>query len=98
MSVVARVIRVYQRHGIGYILRRCWHEGIRAADNFFLDLQYSGRFLGGTMESRYASSGAIATQSTDYLALSYIFDNLVQVQESDVLVDVGCGKGRVIFW
>jgi hypothetical protein len=98
MSVVARVIRVYQRHGIGYILRRCWHEGIRAADNFFLDLRSSGQFLGGNMESRYASSGANGTQSSDYLSLSYIFGNLVQVRDSDVLVDVGCGKGRIIFW
>jgi hypothetical protein len=34
--------------------------------------------------------------NTDYLALSYIFEN--RIKPTDVLVDVGCGKGRVIQW
>jgi SAM-dependent methyltransferase len=55
---------------------------------------------GGIKKSLYAHLGAYETESTDYAQLSYVFRcNKVLVHESDVLVDVGCGKGRVInFW
>jgi hypothetical protein len=42
----------------------------------------------------------MATQSMDYAQLDYLFRrNELPIHESDVLVDVGCGKGRVInYW
>lgn len=40
---------------------------------------------------------AYATRHSDYLILDRVFKK-IKIQESDVLVDVGCGKGRVILW
>lgn len=69
--------------------------GKRLLRNAFLDLKY-GAFLGGTIRSPYANLGIRDTASTDYAVLPLIFEGIVQ--ESDVLVDIGCGKGRVINW
>jgi len=67
----------------------------RLARNAALDLRY-GAFLGGTVKSPYGVLGIHDTASTDYEALPEIFENAVD--SSDVLVDIGCGKGRVINW
>ena len=61
-----------------------------------LDLRYGGYF-GGFQKSRYAHLGAQGTSSSFYFVLSRLFRKY-PVKESDVLVDVGCGKGRVINW
>ena len=63
--------------------------------NAAFDLRY-GAFLGGTVSTPYASLGIHDTASTDYEALPEIFSNTIL--PSDVLVDIGCGKGRVINW
>jgi SAM-dependent methyltransferase len=70
-------------------MRRLGHEAA-------LDLR-AGGWLGGTQPSRYAHLGALGTQSTPYAALQAIF-RAIPVGPRDVLVDVGCGKGRVIHW
>lgn len=67
----------------------------RLLHNALLDLRY-GAFLGGTIKSPYANLGILDTASTDYAAMPLIFEGIVQ--DSDVLVDIGCGKGRVINW
>ncbi|MFZ2199065.1 MAG: methyltransferase domain-containing protein [Thermodesulfovibrionales bacterium] len=64
--------------------------------DFFLDFRYGGYF-GGKLKSRYAHLGAYDTQSINYSVLSCIFRKY-KIKDSDVLVDVGCGKGRVINW
>lgn len=61
-----------------------------------VDLRYGGYF-GGFQKTRYAHLGAHDTGSSYYFVLSRLFRKY-PVQESDVLVDVGCGKGRVINW
>jgi SAM-dependent methyltransferase len=38
----------------------------------------------------------VDTANTDYAALPFVFGD--RLQPSDVLVDIGCGKGRVINW
>jgi hypothetical protein len=80
---------------------RLWQHrlGIRPLHNLLEDRKWGG-FCGGTKPSPYAHLGASVTQSLDYGHLSYLFTrNNLPVHESDVLVDVGCGKGRVInFW
>jgi hypothetical protein len=66
--------------------------------NLYLDLKYSGRLLTGNSRSSYRHLGANDVYHTVYPVMFLIF-RLVPIQKSDVLVDVGCGKGRVInFW
>jgi hypothetical protein len=71
------------------------HKLSRVFRNAYLDLRY-GAFLGGTVTSPFAALGIHDTANTDYEALPEIFANAIG--PSDVLVDVGCGKGRVINW
>lgn len=67
----------------------------RLFHNARIDLKY-GAFLGGTIKSSYAHLGIQDVANTDYAVLPFIFKD--KVRESDVLVDIGCGKGRVINW
>ena len=64
-------------------------RSIRIVRNAFIDIRF-GRLLGGVY------LGACVSSNSDYAALSHIFKN--RIKTSDVLVDVGCGKGRVINW
>lgn len=59
----------------------------------FLDLRF-GRLLRGAQETRFAQMGAYAISNSSYAAVRSLFHG--RVKASDVLVDVGCGKGRVI--
>jgi len=63
--------------------------------NAYLDLRY-GAFLGGTRKTPYSHLGIEDTANTDYGVLPLIFTG--RIRDSDVLVDIGCGKGRVINW
>lgn len=75
---------------------RAWPVwGIRLIRNALIDLRYGG-LLNGSVMSRYAQLGSLETSNNDYEALSHIFAN--RIKPSDVLVDIGCGKGRVINW
>lgn len=66
--------------------------------NTFLDIWYSGRSLKGNQRSSYKHLGANDTYHTSYSAMPLIFKQAA-ISKNDVLVDVGCGKGRVInFW
>ncbi|MGH8650118.1 MAG: methyltransferase domain-containing protein, partial [Burkholderiales bacterium] len=58
--------------------------------------RYGGSFLGGWAATRFAQLGAHDTGNTEYSILPLLFAD--RVKESDVLVDVGCGRGRVIVW
>ena len=74
--------------------------GFENARNLILDLRYGG-YCGGRVPSRFEELGAHATTSTFYSELAELFDpdNGIRVSPSDVLVDIGCGKGRVVnFW
>jgi hypothetical protein len=59
-----------------------------------LDLR-SGRLFWGFVPP--VAAGAQRTQSTPYESLEALFA-AVEIGPDDVLVDVGCGKGRVIHW
>jgi SAM-dependent methyltransferase len=63
--------------------------------NLRRDLRFGGTFLGGTIPSRYADQGAVETANTDYRVLEILFSR-VELRPNDVVVDVGCGKGRVL--
>ena len=64
--------------------------------NFVRDMRY-GRPLGGTVRTRYAHLGARDVGNADYDDLAIIFARL-EVTAEDVIVDVGCGKGRSTNW
>jgi len=59
------------------------------------DLRYGG-ILKGSIASKYRHMGARGTENTRYHLLAILFKN--QIRPSDVLVDIGCGKGRVLNW
>lgn len=61
----------------------------RVVRNAVMDYRYGG-LLGGAYLSPHVTS------NSDYVGLSYIFEN--RIKASDVLVDIGCGTGRVINW
>lgn len=50
--------------------------------------------MGGSEVTRFGASGAYDISNTDYLVLGAIFRD--RIAPDDVLVDVGCGKGRVL--
>jgi SAM-dependent methyltransferase len=60
------------------------------------DLRY-GRPLGGTVRSRYEHLGAFHATNSPYEDLERVFAG-VEVGPEDVIVDVGCGKGRSLNW
>jgi SAM-dependent methyltransferase len=59
-----------------------------------LDLRYGGKILRGSKKSPFSHLGAYPTANSDYLALSKLFQK-VKIKDTDVIVDIGCGKGRV---
>jgi hypothetical protein len=67
--------------------------------SLLLDLRYGG-YCGGTIPSRFAHLGAERTGSTAYFQIEEHFHRAgIQVGPADVLVDIGCGKGRVLnYW
>lgn len=72
--------------------------GLRPLQDLLMDLRFGGR-AGGTLRNPFAVEGASRVQSTSYAALAKLYRrNGIAIRESDVLVDVGCGRGRVINW
>lgn len=72
--------------------------GMRPLQNWVTDLRFGG-WAGGLMANPFAAQGASRVQSTDYAALSRMYRrNRIPIGATDVLVDVGCGRGRVINW
>jgi hypothetical protein len=65
----------------------------RRLRNLMFDLR-TGHVLAGNRASRHPSAHDVV--NTDVTALERIFDG--RVRDGDVLVDVGCGKGRVLSW
>jgi SAM-dependent methyltransferase len=64
--------------------------------NAIRDLRY-GALLGGTVRSRYEHLGAHDVGNADYDDLAILFAS-ADVRLDDVIVDVGCGKGRALNW
>lgn len=69
----------------------------RLTRNVLLDLRYGGRLLGGVVPSEYGSIGYIGTENTAYDVFPRMFDG-VSLDGDDVIVDVGCGRGRLANW
>ena len=73
--------------------------GIESIRDFIIDERYGGR-CGGTYASRWDDKGYRGTSSAHYFYLKNLFAaHNITIRPDDVLVDVGCGKGRVLnFW
>lgn len=59
------------------------------------DMRIGGVSLEAVIPSRFPETGATQTQSTDYRLLDEMFE-IVRMRDEDVLLDVGCGEGRVL--
>lgn len=66
----------------------------RLTRNLFLDLRYGNKLLGGDKISQHTDKGFLHTMNTDYHVMQKYF-SLLEISEGDVIVDVGCGKGRL---
>jgi hypothetical protein len=77
-------------------VRTAFRRAPTIARNLMRDLRY-GRPLGGTIRSRYADAGARDVGNADYGDLAILF-GAADVTTDDVIVDVGCGKGRPLNW
>lgn len=62
----------------------------------WLDIRFGG-YVGGLRESRFRHLGSAPVQSVPYRVADAAMAG-VRVQSDDVLVDVGCGRGRVLNW
>jgi len=73
--------------------------GIETLRDFIIDERFGGR-CGGTYESHWNHMGYRGTSSAHYYYLSKLFaEHNIHISPDDVLIDVGCGKGRVLnFW
>lgn len=76
-------------------LRGAAVRAARIAYNAVVDARF-GRLLAGERTTGFADRGAHDTENSDYLALNRLFAG--RIRPDDVLVDVGCGRGRVINW
>jgi SAM-dependent methyltransferase len=74
--------------------------GIEPAVDWWTDRRYGG-WLGSVEASRFDAEGSWGYSAVHYRVLDAIFSpaNGVTVGPDDVLVDVGCGLGRILnFW
>jgi SAM-dependent methyltransferase len=95
---IASVARRLDEFRAKYTLRaRKTRFGLELARDFLFDRRYGG-WCGGIVPATSPELQSSRTQSMHYLQLIRLFRE-VPIRPSDVLVDVGCGKGRVInYW
>jgi hypothetical protein len=75
---------------------RLFLRGLVQTWNVAYDLRF-GEILRGDIATRFSELGAERSSNVSYCALSLIFKD-EPIGPDDVLVDVGCGKGRMINW
>jgi hypothetical protein len=75
---------------------RLFLRGLVQTWNVAYDLRF-GEILHGDIPTRFSELGAERSSNISYYALWLIFKG-ESIAPEDVLVDVGCGKGRMINW
>jgi SAM-dependent methyltransferase len=75
---------------------RLFLRGVVQPWNLAYDLRF-GEILRGDIPTRFAELDAERSANVSYYSLSLIFKDET-IAPDDVLVDVGCGKGRVLNW
>lgn len=73
------------------------YDPVRIIKNLILDVRIGGVPLAGSIRTKYGEQGAKDTANSSYAMVREIFEQ-IGVASNDVLVDIGCGKGRVINW
>lgn len=68
----------------------------RVCRNIWIDLRYGGMPLSGSLRTNFGHLGAYDTVNISYVELPRMFRDLPR--SNDVIVDVGCGKGRLFNW
>jgi SAM-dependent methyltransferase len=87
-------IRTRLRDAHRWGVRYRW--GRLVLEDWWIDRRF-GAYCGGSVANPFEAQGATRTESATYRTLGRLFqDPRVQVAPTDVLVDIGCGKGRVI--
>jgi len=80
---------------VSYVFFNCFCEKLY---DTYIDLRYSGKLLKGNLKTSYKHLGANDVYHTKYCVMPLIF-KFIRISKGDVLVDVGCGKGRIInYW
>lgn len=96
--VKCRMIEEGIRKTFKYIMCVCCFTIREFTFDIMLDMRYSRKLLKGNLKTSYKHLGANDVYHTQYSVMPLIF-KFVPISKNDVLVDVGCGKGRVInYW
>jgi SAM-dependent methyltransferase len=87
------------RQGMRRVATAAKHPGgfKKLGRSLALDLRYGGRLLGGTVQNAEEGKGFHRFENTDYAILDRIFED-VELLPNDLVVDVGCGRGRLMNW
>lgn len=102
MSCIKRMRRRMKNEGtirtFFYLIYVCFYCSREYLFDLLIDLRYSRKCLKGNLKTLYKHLGANDVYHTKYSAMPLIF-RYVPISKGDVLVDIGCGKGRVInYW
>lgn len=68
---------------------------IRSLQNLRIDLLTQRTFLGGSVTSIDNYQMVLSTSNSGYEQLELIFFYYYPINKNDVIIDVGCGRGRV---
>ena len=102
MNIIYRLLKRIHKDGViktlKYITYASFYCQREIFCNIIIDLVCSHRLLNGNIKTSYKAFGSNDIYHSKYSALPIIF-KFVKITSNDVLVDVGCGKGRVInYW
>lgn len=102
MNVFDRLRERAKQEGIFKTIEYMGYAAYDSARSIARDSLFDFKYSGGLLDNRrslYKHLGANDVYHSDYDALKLIFDFCCPVHSDDILVDVGCGKGRVInYW
>lgn len=70
---------------------------LRILRNLLIDFKYQKRYIRGIKKTKTNIAGVKSDSPTDPFVLDSLFRN-IKIKENDILVDIGCGRGRVINW
>ncbi len=102
MKIAYRIRRRIREEGIlrtiQYLIYASYYCFREYLYEVYFDLRFSRKSLRGNCISIYKELGANDVYHTKYSAMPLIF-RFLRIKKNDVLVDVGCGKGRIInYW
>lgn len=102
MNLTKRLLNRINEEGLSktvkYIIYASFYCLREITCNIIIDLFCSHCILNGNIKTSYHCLGSNDIYHSKYSALPIIF-KCVRIKRDDVLVDVGCGKGRVInYW